>query len=322
MTEQDLALTPSPALPSGHAGTFQDDGAQPAVPAAGPRSGAPSRRRPRREHLVSAIRRLRPALRQPGLVLSVAWIIALVLAIVLPDVVSPSEPTRATARRRLAPPGPDHLFGTDQLGRDLFSRMVHGASLSLRTAVLSVLVGLVIGAFLGLLAGFLQGWVDVVIMRVMDVLLAVPSLLLALTLIAVLGGGSINIAVAVGVSGIAVCARTMRAEVIHVRQSVFIEASFVCGARRSAVLRRHVLPNSAGPVVVLAALQFGPAILAVSALSFLGFGARPPTPEWGSMVAGGRDFLATAWWLSTMPGLTILLTVLAGNRVARALNGR
>ncbi len=220
---------------------------------------------------------------------------------------------------RLLPPSAEHLFGTDHLGRDVWTRVVHGASLSLRTTALAVVVGLVVGSALGLLAGFLRGWVDDVVGRAVDVLLAVPSILLSLAIITALGTGPTKIAVAVGVGAVATFARVMRAEVLRTSTSVYVEAARASGARWWSVLGRHVLPNSAGPVLALVALEFGGAVLAVSALSFLGYGTPPPTPEWGSLISGGRDYLATAWWLTTLPGLVIVAVVLSANRVARAL---
>lgn len=260
--------------------------------------------------------------RRPGLMLAILWAVAVISAAFLPGLLTSVNPLRATPRQKLRPPSPDHLFGTDQIGRDLFSRTVHGAGLSLGAALIAVSVGLVVGSLIGLLAGFLRGWVDEVLMRVVDVLLAIPALLLSLALVTALGFGTVKVAIAVGITSIAACARVMRSEVLRVRESPFIEAAHAGGARWPRVLFRHVLPNSAGPVLVLAAMEIGTAILAVSSLSFLGYGAVPPAPEWGSLVAGGRDYLGTAWWLTTMPGLTIALTVLAAGRISRALGGQ
>jgi peptide/nickel transport system permease protein len=221
---------------------------------------------------------------------------------------------------KLTAPDAAHWFGTDQLGRDLYARVVHGTALTLQAAVLAILIGLVGGSLVGLVAGFVGGTVDAVLMRVADVLLAIPSLLLSLTIVTVLGFGTVNVAVAVGVASIATVARIMRSEVVRVRTAAYVEAAAANGNRWWRVLLVHVLPNAAGPVLVLAALEFGTAILAVSSLSFLGYGAQPPQPEWGSLVSTGRDFIATSWWLTTIPGLVIAVTVLAGNRVARALD--
>ncbi|MCL9760188.1 ABC transporter permease [Frankia sp. AiPa1] len=260
-------------------------------------------------------------LRRPGLSLSLLFLLAVLIAAFFPDLLTADNPLRGDVTERLRGPSSEHWFGTDQLGRDLFARMVHGAARSLQATVLAVAVGLAIGATLGLVSGFVGGRTDAVIMRLVDLALAIPALLLALALITALGFGTVNVALAVGATSVAAFARVTRAEVLRVRTAVFVEAAVSCGARRDQVLVRHVLPHSWGPVLVLAALEFGTAILAVSALSFLGFGAAPPTPEWGSLVADGRDYLGTSWWLTTMPGLTVVATVLAANRVARAVEG-
>ncbi|MDA3644132.1 ABC transporter permease [Saccharopolyspora indica] len=263
---------------------------------------------------------VREALRRPDLVLAVGWIAVVLLAAFAPNVLTSTDPLAAVPGQRLRPPSAAHLFGTDELGRDLFARTVHGAALTLQAAVLAVAVGLVVGSALGLLGGFFRGWVDDVIMRVVDVLLAIPSLLLSMAVVVALGFGTMNVAIAVGMGSVASCARVMRAEVLKVRNSPYVEAARTGGSRRSAVLFRHVLPNSWGPVLVLAALEFGTAILAVSTLSFLGYGAPAPAPEWGSLMADGRDYLGLAWWMTTTPGLTIAATVLAANRISHALD--
>lgn len=257
--------------------------------------------------------------RRPGLVLAGVVLLLVAAWAAAPAVFASGDPITGVPADRLLPPSAEHLLGTDHLGRDVWTRVVHGASLSLRTTALAVLVGLVVGSALGLLAGFLRGWVDDVVGRAVDVLLAVPSILLSLAIITALGTGPTKIAVAVGVGAVATFARVMRAEVLRTSTSVYVEAARASGARWWSVLGRHVLPNSAGPVLALVALEFGGAVLAVSALSFLGYGTPPPTPEWGSLISGGRDYLATAWWLTTLPGLVIVAVVLAANRVARAL---
>jgi peptide/nickel transport system permease protein len=218
-------------------------------------------------------------------------------------------------------PGSAHWFGTDSLGRDLFARVVHGAQLSLRATLIAVAFAFVAGGLIGLVAGFSGGWVDDVLMRFVDVVLSIPTLFLSLAVVTALGYGTTKVAVAVGVANIAGFARVMRSEVLRVRTATYVEASHGLGARWYTVLGRHVLPNSIGPVLVLATLEFGTSILAVSSLSFLGYGAPPPAPEWGTLIADGRNYLANAWWLTTLPGLTIAATVLAANRIARALDG-
>ncbi|SDS66699.1 peptide/nickel transport system permease protein [Pseudarthrobacter equi] len=256
--------------------------------------------------------------KSPGLVLAVLVIAVVILWAVIPGAFTHWPPDTGVPSARLKPPSAEHWFGTDSLGRDLFSRVVHGSATSLAATAVAVAVGLVAGSLLGLLAGFLRGWVDDAIMRVMDVLLAIPSLLLSLALITVLGFGTVNIAIAVGIASVANFARIMRAESLRVGSAVYVEAARSSGVRWHGILLRHVLPNAAGPVLALSALEFGMAVLSISSLSFLGFGAPPPAAEWGSLVAGGRDYLVAAWWLVTLPGLVIAAVVLSTNRISHA----
>lgn len=269
----------------------------------------------------NAIRRTGVAvLRHPGTVLASVWLVLVLVSTIAPWLFTGQDPITGVPSQKLTGPAPGQLFGTDQLGRDLFTRVVYGSALTLQAALIAVGIGLAVGSVLGLLAGFVGRWVDDVIMRIADVLLAIPSLLLSLALITVLGFGTVNVAIAVGLGSVAAVSRIMRSEVLRVRNAVFVEAAFASGNGWTRVLFRHVLPNSAGPVLVLAALEFGTAILAVSALSFLGYGAQPPAPEWGSLISTGRNFLTTAWWLTTLPGVVIALTVLSANTISRALD--
>lgn len=264
--------------------------------------------------------RLARAARRPSVLLALAWLALMLVAAIAPALLAPGDPLTGVAAEKLQAPSLAHPFGTDQTGRDLYTRVVHGTGLTLLASLIAVTLGLVVGSVLGIIAGFVGRVVDDVIMRIADVLLSIPALLLSLALIAVLGAGTTNIAIAVGIASIASVSRIMRAEVLRVRSSLYVEAAAASGNTWFRTLWRHVLPNSIGPVVVLAVLEIGTAILAVSALSFLGYGAQPPTPELGTLVAGGRDYLATAWWLTTLPGLTIALTVLSANRLARAVD--
>ncbi|MYS81853.1 ABC transporter permease [Embleya scabrispora] len=273
------------------------------------------------EVLPAARGHARFVLRRPGLLLSLVMFALVLLAALFPGLFTDDDPLVGTPREKLRGPSAEHLFGTDQLGRDLFTRVVHASSLSLRATFVAVAVALVVGGLLGLVSGFFGGWLDDVVMRVVDVLQAIPRLLLSLALVSALGFGTTKVAIAVGVASVAGFARVMRAEVLRVRSSVYVEAARASGVRSGGILARHVLPNASGPVLVMAALEFGIAILSVSALSFLGFGAPPPTPEWGVLVADGRNFVATAWWLTTFPGLVIAATVLSANRISRALDG-
>jgi len=265
--------------------------------------------------------RLEDLVRKPGLILALVWSLAVVVAAFAPSLLAPGDPLVGVPADKLQPPSSAHWFGTDQLGRDLYTRVVHGTQLTLEAALTAVVVGLVVGALIGLVAGFVGGIVDDVAMRVVDVLLSIPALLLSLALITVLGFGTVNVAIAVGLANVASVSRIMRSEVLRVRTSTFVEASHAGGSRWWTTLGQHVLPNAVGPVIVLAALELGGAVLAVSSLSFLGYGEPPPAPEWGALVAGGRDYLSTSWWLTTLPGLTIVATVLAAGRISRALDG-
>ncbi|MFF5103362.1 ABC transporter permease [Streptomyces sp. NPDC000134] len=278
-----------------------------------PAGRAPARRDGRRP--------LRFLLRRPGLVLAMLFLATVLLAAFWPGLFTDRDPLRGTAAEILQPPGARHWFGTDELGRDLYARVVHGAALSLKATVIAVAVAFLVGSGLGLVAGFAGGWVETALMRFVDVLLAVPGLFLSLAVVTALGRGTVQVALAVGVAGVAGFARVMRAEVLRIRHTAYVEAARLSGARWYAVLGRHVLPNALGPVLVLATLDLGTAVLAVSSLSFLGFGAPPPAPEWGTLIAGGRDYLADAWWVSTLAGLTVAVLVLAVHRVSRALDG-
>ncbi|WP_442790910.1 ABC transporter permease [Nocardia sp. NBC_01327] len=254
-----------------------------------------------------------------GLLIAGAVLLVVLGWVVLPGVFAGGDPLHGVPAQKLRGPSAQHWFGTDNLGRDVYTRVVHGAGLSISATLFAVALGLVVGSLLGLVAGASGGVVDSAIMRGADVLLSIPDLLVSLALITVLGMGTRNVAIAVGVSLIARFARVMRGEVLRVRRAPYVEAAFASGVRWHTVLLRHILRNAYGPVAALAVIDFGMAVLFVASLSFLGYGAVPPTPEWGSMVSEGRNFLAIAWWLTTLPGLVIIALVLATQRFARAL---
>jgi peptide/nickel transport system permease protein len=254
-----------------------------------------------------------------GLVLAWAMIGLALFWAVVPGLFTWYDPIAGVPAEKLQAPSAYHLFGTDAVGRDLFARVVHGSVHSLSGAFVAVAVGLVLGTLLGLLAGSVGGVLDEAVMRIVDVLLSVPGLLLALTVIILLGPGTVNVAIAVGVGSVAAFGRLSRSEVVRVRRADYVEAAFGSGGRFLAVLWRHVLPNSLGPVIALAALQFGMAILAISTLGFLGYGAEPPTPEWGLLISEGRNYLATSWWLTTLPGAVVVTVVLAAGRISRSI---
>ncbi len=258
---------------------------------------------------------------QPGLWLAYAIIAVAALAAIAPGLFTPLSPIEGIAGAQRLAPQADYWLGTDQLGRDVYTRIIYGASHSLSAALVAVAMGLFIGTAIGVIAGAFTGRVESVLMRLVDVLLAIPSLLLSLTVIILLGFGTLNAAIAVGVASIASFARLARGEVVHIRHSDYVEAAFGSGGTFWAVLWRHILPNALTAVLAFATLQFGQAILALSTLSFLGYGTPPPVPEWGLLIAEGRNYLSTAWWLTTFPGLVVIAVVLATNRISRQLSG-
>ncbi|MGI5440855.1 ABC transporter permease [Streptomyces shenzhenensis] len=260
--------------------------------------------------------RLGRLLQQPFLVLS--WIIVLVVIgwAVAPGLFTSYGPYDGDSAASFAPPSAEHWFGTDRLGRDLFARSVYGAHTTLTATLLAVLVAFGIGTVVGLIAGFGGGIVDTAIMRVVDVFLAIPSLLLAMVVVSVLGYSTQNIALAVGVSSIASFARVMRAQVLAVVTQDYVKAAYGLGGGRLRVLVRHIVPNSLNSVIALAALEVGTAVLAVASLGFLGYGAPPPQPEWGLLVAEGRDYVAVHPWASIMPGLALALVVISTHRIS------
>lgn len=254
-----------------------------------------------------------------GLILATIVLFLVVAWAFAPALFTGHDPLTGVPAEKLQPPSIVHPFGTDSLGRDLLARVIYGSVHSLTGALIAVLVGLVVGTGLGVIAGSLGGIVDDIVMRIVDVLLSIPSLLLSLSIIILLGFGTVNAAIAVGIGSIAAFARLVRSEVVKVRASDYVEAAFGSGGTTLQVLTRHVLPNSLTSVFALGALQFGTAILAISTLGFLGYGAPPPTPEWGLLIAEGRNYVATAWWLTTLPGLIVVAVVVSANRVSSAL---
>jgi len=245
----------------------------------------------------------------------------LLLVAVLAPIVSPYNPkTDSNLRERLKPPSRAHILGTDNLGRDVVVRLVHGARYSLMVGIISVSMGLLIGGILGLLAGFVGGAVDNIIMRVMDIILAFPAMLLAIAIVAMRGPGLNNTMVAVGVVFIPIFARLARSMVLSIREQEYVTAATCAGVTRARILFRHILPNILSPIIVQSTLGLGSAILWAAGLGFLGLGQRPPKPEWGAMLSDCYKFLAKgAWWVIVPPGVAIMLSVLGFNLLGDGL---
>jgi len=275
---------------------------------------SPWRRRSRLQRVASAVQ---PLLRRPGFSLAVLIVLFALVSALVPQLLSSYDPYATSPTDKLTAPNLAHWFGTDEVGRDLYTRVVYGSSLSVQAALLAVSIALVGGLGLGVLSGFAGGRIDAVIMRFVDVLLALPGLLLALAIVTAIGFGTVPVAIAVGVGIIPGFARTTRAEVLRVKTLPYVEAARLGGASWGRTLLRHILPNAWGPVAVLATLDFGAAILATAGLSFLGFGAAPPAAEWGTLIANGRHFLITAPWVSLLPGLFVVAVVFSLNHIAR-----
>jgi peptide/nickel transport system permease protein len=254
----------------------------------------------------------------PTVLLSSVVVVIVVLMAVEPGLFTSYSAVLASPGAKFLAPSGQHWFGTDNLGRDEFARIVHGAGSSVGTALVAVGIGLFAGSLIGLAAGFIGGWADAILGRLVDTLLAIPGFLLAVVVVTGLGFDTLNAAIATGVSSVAIFARLMRAEVMKVRHSVFVESSYLQGGSRRYVLFRHVLPNAYRSVLALAVLQLGTAIITIAALAFLGYGSPPPASDWGLLVADGQAY-ATAPWLVYGPAIVIVLTVLSINRISRWL---
>jgi len=257
------------------------------------------------------------AIRRNGLgLLGLVLAAAAVLAALAAPILAPHNPFIGDMTQGLRPPGtPGHPLGTDQLGRDTLSRVLYGARVALFIGLCTVLVTAIVGGLLGLLAGFFGGWSGQVLMRLCDVQLSFPFILLALTINAIVGLGLRNIIISLSAAGWVVYARVVRGEVLSVKQRDFVQAAAALGTSRARILFRHILPNVAPSIIIVASLQFSQFIVAEAAISFLGFGVQPPTPAWGSMLSESRDFLYVAWWLTAFPGAALALTALGVNLV-------
>jgi peptide/nickel transport system permease protein len=257
--------------------------------------------------------------RNRGAVFGLAVFVAVVLMSVFAPVLAPYDPLAQGVGPALQAPSLAHWAGTDSFGRDILSRIIYGARIALVVGVVSVVLAMVIGVALGLVAGYYGGWIDVVIMRVMDGLFAFPIIILAIAMMAIMGFGVTNVIIAVAVGFIAPFARVTRADVLAVKEEPYIEAARLGGVASTAIIVRHVLPNVMAPIIVQAALRVSGAIITESGLSFLGLGPPPPTPVWGSMIAEGRNFIVMAPHVSTIPGVALMLAIVGLNLLGDGL---
>lgn len=253
--------------------------------------------------------------------LGLAILIILVLLSIFADVIADYEEVviKQDIPNRLKPPSKENWLGTDEYGRDIFARIIHGTRISLYAGVITVGIGLLIGGALGAVAGFYGGILDSMIMRVLDVLLAIPNILFAMAVIAALGNSNLNLIIAIGLANVPKFARVMRSSVITLREQEFIEAAKAIGANNFTIIVRHIIPNSLAPIIVQSTLRVAFAVLSISGLSFLGLGIQEPVPEWGSMLSGGRRYIRDAGHLAIFPGLAIMLTILSLNLLGDGL---
>ena len=262
---------------------------------------------------------LRRLAKKPGAFSGALTIMLFILVALFAPQLAPYGPAQMTYTAIQQPPSVAHPMGTDELGRDILSRVIYGARISMQVGLIAVGIAMTTGTFLGMLAAFLGGFMDAVIMRIMDVMLAFPGILLAIAIVAILGPDLYNTMIAVGVAAIPVYARTARGSTLSVLEFDYVQAAVALGAGHMRILFRYVLPNILAPIVVLATVGIATSILSAAGLSYLGLGAQPPTPEWGAMLSEARAYLRSAWWIATFPGLAIMLVVMAFNLLGDGL---
>jgi peptide/nickel transport system permease protein len=267
-------------------------------------------------YLRGAVRRM---MRDKAAMAGTAIIVLLVFISLFAPFLTPYNPVEQNLDEMLLPPGWAHPLGTDQYGRDMAARIMYGTRYALLIGVAVVAIHFVVGVSLGLLAGFYGGLVEAIIMRLVDVMLAIPSVVLAVAIAGFLGGGIQNVIIAVGAIGWRAYTRLVRAEVLAIKERTFVEAARAIGCSDMRIVLRHILPYTLAPVIAYTSLGIATAILWSAALSFLGMGAQPPTPEWGAMLADGREFMQTAWWIAMFPGVAIMVTVIGFNFFGDAL---
>ena len=262
---------------------------------------------------------LRKLLENKGAVFGLIMVLGVIFSAILAPLISPHDPILQDVEKRLYPPlgqagaDPNYLLGTDQLGRDIVSRLIYGARISIVVSVSAVVFSAFLGTIIGLFSGFYGGKIDSVFMRLADVQLAFPFILLAIAIIAVLGPNLQNIIIVMGITGWVIYARVVRAEVLSLREKEYVMAVRALGGSNGRIIFNHLLPNVVPPIIVIITLEMARMIIMEAALSFLGLGIQPPTPTWGGMLADGRVYLVTSWWLATFPGLVIMLVVLGIN---------
>jgi len=250
-----------------------------------------------------------------------AWLLGLlVVCAVFAPWLAPMDPDRQNLLARLKAPGfeargASYWLGSDELGRDVLSRVIHGARVSIMVAVLSVLLSGIVGVTVGMVAGYLRGWVETVLMRLVDIFLSIPAILLAIITVAVLGPGLVNVVLVLALTRWPRYARVAYGQTLSIADRPFVRLSRAMGASPPRVLFRHILPNISGPLLVVATLEFGLMVLFEAGLSFLGLGVQPPMASWGAMLSVGRNYIATAWWIATFPGLALFLLVLSANMI-------
>lgn len=262
---------------------------------------------------------LRKLLENKGAVFGLIMVLGVIFSAIFAPLISPHDPILQDVEKRLLPPlgqagaDPNYLLGTDQLGRDIVSRLIYGARISIVVSVSAVVFSAFLGTIIGLFSGFYGGKIDSVFMRLADVQLAFPFILLAIAIIAVLGPNLQNIIIVMGITGWVIYARVVRAEVLSLREKEYVMAVRALGGSNGRIIFNHLLPNVVPPIIVIITLEMARMIIMEAALSFLGLGIQPPTPTWGGMLADGRVYLVTSWWLATFPGVVIMLVVLGIN---------
>lgn len=237
----------------------------------------------------------------------------------IPSILAPYDPYAKDLSLRLLPPSSEHLLGTDDLGRDILSRIIHGSKISFSYGALAVIIAMLTGSSVGVIAGYFGGKIDEILMRIVDIILAFPSVLLAILIVAILGPKLENAMIAIGIVNAPSYARLLRSSTLTIKNNEFIEAAIANGANHSKIIISHILPNCMTPIIVQATLGIGGSILEMAGLSFLGLGAQPPTPEWGAMLSNAREFIRTAPWVITFPGIAIILAVLSFNLLGDGL---